>query len=229
MDRDTFTQTLLFTGYKDYSAARLLLNNVTIIQGLTLASSAVEKYIKAYLVAVGKKPRQVHLNNFKELKKQFGQTHLGILEKLDEGFLTLLGKAYDYRYWDYKTEIEYIGFPILQVLGELDFTINLFESTLETFDKESGQVIDNWYWQAYNEKQKILTENNYLFQDLSKDEFMAQSMCIYSLRINPQKPNEQLVLELFLDDQQVNYDGKINTGTWIRKKGMKDFWNGDND
>lgn len=35
--------------YRDYIAARFLLNNHFIVQGLTLASTAVEKYLKAVI------------------------------------------------------------------------------------------------------------------------------------------------------------------------------------
>jgi hypothetical protein len=63
-----FVQSLLFTAFKDYIGARVLINSSQIIQGLTLASSGVEKYIKAYLVAVGKKSKWVHLDNLSELK-----------------------------------------------------------------------------------------------------------------------------------------------------------------
>ena len=41
---------LMDLGYRDYVAARFLLNNHLIIQGLTLASTAVEKYLKALIV-----------------------------------------------------------------------------------------------------------------------------------------------------------------------------------
>ena len=41
---------LIDLGYRDYIAARFLLNNHFIVQGLTLASTAVEKYLKAVIV-----------------------------------------------------------------------------------------------------------------------------------------------------------------------------------
>jgi len=41
---------LMDLAYRDYIAARFLLNNHFIVQGLTLASTAVEKYLKAVIV-----------------------------------------------------------------------------------------------------------------------------------------------------------------------------------
>lgn len=46
--------TLLDLGYRDYIAARFLLNNKFIIQGLTLASTALEKYLKSLIVLTSK-------------------------------------------------------------------------------------------------------------------------------------------------------------------------------
>ena len=58
------------TGFRDYVASRFLLNNDFFMQGVTLASSAVEKYFKAILVIHNLK-RNVHLDNLKEIKKAF--------------------------------------------------------------------------------------------------------------------------------------------------------------
>ena len=45
---------LMDLGYRDYIAARFLLNNKFIIQGLTLASTALEKYLKSLIVLTSK-------------------------------------------------------------------------------------------------------------------------------------------------------------------------------
>jgi hypothetical protein len=129
-----------------------------IIQGLTLASSAVEKYIKAYLVAVGKKPKWVHLDNLGELKKQFGTTHQEVFDKLDHNFLSILGKSYAYRYFDQKTEVDYIGVSINQVLAELDYTADLFEDIIELIEPQTDAKIDTWYHISYKAREKDLVD-----------------------------------------------------------------------
>lgn len=58
---------LMVLGYRDYIGARFLLNNDYVIQGVTLASTAVEKYLKAILVAHGYS-RQVHIEQWKKMK-----------------------------------------------------------------------------------------------------------------------------------------------------------------
>jgi hypothetical protein len=47
--------------FKDYIAARMLLNNNMLLQGAGLASSAIEKYLKAYALFAGK-PLRRHLD-----------------------------------------------------------------------------------------------------------------------------------------------------------------------
>lgn len=223
MTPEVFAQSLLFTAFKDYIGARVLINNSLIIQGLTLASSAIEKYIKAYLVAVGKKPRWVHLDNLSELKKQFGTDHSEVLDKLDHNLLSILGKAYAYRYFDQKTEVDYIGVSINQLLAELDYTVDFFEDVIEPFDIASGAKIDSWYHISANAKEKHLVDNNYLHKGVSKKEFMERPTLLYSLRINPGKnADEQLVLEMLIKHEGIPYEGLISDGIRIRRKDMKD-------
>ena len=223
MTPEVFAQSLLFTAYKDYVAARVLINSSLVIQALTLASSAVEKYIKAYLVAVGKKPKQVHLDDLGELKKQFGAAHQNVLDQIDPNFLSILGKAYAYRYFDKKTEVDYIGVSINQILAELDFTVNFFEDVIELFDHQNAEKIDTSYHIDFKAKDKHLVENNYLLEGVSKKEFMERPTVLYSLRINPGKNlDEQLVLELLMEHDRIPYEGHVTDGIQIRKKGMKD-------
>jgi hypothetical protein len=187
MKLEIIVQGLLFTAYKDYIGARVLINNKLIIQGLTLASSAIEKYIKAYLVAVGKKPRWVHLDNVNELKKQFGTAHIDVFNALDPAFLSILGKAYAYRYLDQKVEVDYIGVAINQFLAELDYIVDYFEEIIEMYDPDTDLRIDSGYHMAVKAKEGNIIQNNFLHEGVTKREFMERPMVLYSLRINPGK------------------------------------------
>ena len=51
---------LIDLGYRDYIAARVLLNKHLLVQGLTLASTSVEKYLKAIIVLNLKKKEHYH-------------------------------------------------------------------------------------------------------------------------------------------------------------------------
>jgi hypothetical protein len=147
-----------------------------------------------------------------------------VFDKLDYRFLSILGKAYAYRYFDQKTEVDYIGISINQVLAELDYTADLFEDTIELFDPKTDAKVDTWYHIARKAKEKHLVEKNYLIEGISKKEFMERPTVLYSLRINPGKNlDEQLVLELMMEHEGIPYEGHIIDGIQIRKKGMKDL------
>ena len=77
MDRSITFMEKLSTGYsfselgcRDYIAARFLLNNNHIVQGLTLASIAVEKYLKAIIVfnLQEREWYNYHFDRFEKLK-----------------------------------------------------------------------------------------------------------------------------------------------------------------
>lgn len=178
----TDVQQFLILGYQDYIASRFLLNNNYVIQGVTLASSAVEKYLKALLIIAGGKIRKVHLDRKEELHSLFSNTPLrNIFDPLDDTFIHIIGRSYAFRYYDNIKERETIGFIINQFLCELDFTINLFEKII---------VIENNDWQTpyrINEKNKIndLFLNNFLFTGIEKKDFMLRDSYAFGICYDP--------------------------------------------
>src|SRR5690606_25191579 len=99
---DTQAYSLIQLGFNDYIAARHLINNGYILQGVTLASTAVEKYLKVILVSKGKTKKDigVHLDRIDKLKQQLDECYADFTNKIDERFLEILGKAYKARYYD---------------------------------------------------------------------------------------------------------------------------------
>jgi len=102
MTEQQLAYSLLSLGYKDYIASRVLLNNGYPMQGLTLASSAIEKYLKVILALNGKTKKEmgVHLDRWDKLKALITDCYTDISKFLDERFMILLGKAYQARYYD---------------------------------------------------------------------------------------------------------------------------------
>jgi hypothetical protein len=74
--------------YTDYIASRVLLNNQHPLQGLTLASSAVEKYIKISLAATGLGKRQIigHMNELAKLRNLLAIHYTDFTTKFDQRF-----------------------------------------------------------------------------------------------------------------------------------------------
>src|SRR6188474_1578669 len=99
--RQSIGSSLVDLGYRDYIAARFLLNNEFIIQGLTLASTAVEKYLKALIIFTSKKKEKYnyHLDNFSKLKTILDKNYHDVTKRFDPVFLSILEKAYKIRYY----------------------------------------------------------------------------------------------------------------------------------
>lgn len=178
----------LVLGYRDYIAARFLLNNNYILQGLTLSSTAVEKYIKSILCLNNKTKKEigVHLNRLNILKKHLSDCYYDITQKMDNRFLGILDKIYQMRYYDDIENPITIGFFVNQFIGELDYTINLFETiVLKNIYDKKGNLIKTPYKGAVENKDKDLFKNNYLFNDISKKEHMEKEDNGFVVHVHP--------------------------------------------
>ncbi len=169
--------TLLDLGYRDYIAARFLLNNEFVIQGLTLASTAVEKYLKAIIELTCKKKERYsfHLDRIEELQGLLTKNYRDITQDFDPVFLDILVKVYKIRYYDSIKEPILIGFYLNQFIGTLDETIHSLEKLVE--DKTP-------YKRAAENKDSHLYENNFILKKKNKKAFMEKPDIGFSVRIN---------------------------------------------
>jgi hypothetical protein len=132
----------LRSAYSDYIGSRILLNKGYILQGMMLASTAIEKYFKTAICVWTGEITKVHMDNFDPIRQKVVEMGYGILfEKIDGHFLGLLSKAYKIRYYDKITEPMTIGFFRNQFLGELDGAIELFERLLILKKADSGEAV----------------------------------------------------------------------------------------
>ena len=172
----------LVTGFRDYKASRFLLNNNFYMQGVTLASSSVEKYLKAILI-INNLKRAIHLDKLKEIKKAFQIINNPILDELDENFLKVLGDAYALRYYDKVQGSISFGFFVNQLLAELDFTINLIDQRLSGKSEITGEIVLSPYQIAVNNQDEIIYQNNYILNNIDKKDFMERVSKNYNLHI----------------------------------------------
>jgi len=173
MTNQEFAYSLLSTGYDDYIASRVLLNKDYHMQGLTLASSAVEKYLKVILAIHGKtkKDMGVHLDRWEKLESMIKDCYTDISKFLDERFLNLLGKAYQARYYDNLSAPIMISFFKNQFIGELDCTVSFVEKIV-TLKDNSGKLLQTPYKRAVAAEEADLFENNHVLKEIPKKEFM---------------------------------------------------------
>jgi len=167
---------LVDLGYRDYIAARFLLNNEFIIQGLTLASTAVEKYLKALIVFTSREKERYHyhFDNLIKLKNILDKNYHDVTKKFDPVFINILEKAYKIRYYDKLEEAIKIGFFLNQFLGELDSTIHYLEKT-----HTPGLL----YSQAIKNKDPHLYQNNFILNKQDKKAYMEQPDTAFAIHI----------------------------------------------
>lgn len=174
--------------YRDYIAARFLLKNGFTLQGLTLASSAVEKYLKVLLILNGKSKNEinVHLNRLPQLQQALASCYYDITQKIDLRFLTILGKVYGIRYYDdVKTPVSF-GFFINQFIGELDYVVHLMETVVITGIKNArGENMQTPYQRDVVERKPELYDGNYTLLGISKIEYMEQEDTGFAVYIAP--------------------------------------------
>ena len=200
--------TFISLGYRDYIASRFLLNNGYYFQGLTLASSAVEKYIKAVL-ALNEKNKKVHLDNLSNLTNILSESYFDFTIYFDKRFMDFLGKAYQIRYYDKLKEPISIGFFVNQFLGELDFIIDFFENNviLELRD-EKGFFFKSQYKREIDNINPDLFLSNYILNGITKKKHMEKPDIGVGMYFNPQSTNGEI--NVFGKDIVNEYDGIIS-------------------
>lgn len=131
---------LLWVGWadKDYIAARRLLLKAYLSQGVALANTALEKYLKTLFMIVGRKVPRSHdvVGLQKPLLKDFPN-----LEGVNVNFLKVLCKGYRLRYPD---DLD-VGFSVTlaqpKILTELDRTVHHIRRGF-SFKKASGEPVE---------------------------------------------------------------------------------------
>jgi len=166
-EKQSIGSSLVDLGYRDYIAARFLLNNDFIVQGLTLASTAVEKYLKALIVLTlkGKERYNYHFDRLSKLTEILEKNYYDVTKKFDPFFLSILEEAYKIRYYDTLKGPVKIGFYLNQFIGELDSTIHFFEAA-----DTSGLL----YRQGVKKKDVHLYHNNFILNNQDKKDFMER-------------------------------------------------------
>lgn len=175
-ERQLIGSSLIHLGYRDYIASRFLLNNELIIQGLTLASTSVEKYLKALIVFNSKEKEKInyHFDHLIKLQNLLEKNHYDVTKKFDPVFLNILQEAYKIRYYDNLKKPIKIGFFLNQFIGELDNTIHFLET--------SG-ANGLYYQQAIKNNDPMLYQNNYILGKENKKKFMERPDTAFAIHI----------------------------------------------
>jgi hypothetical protein len=177
------------------------------MQGVTLASTAIEKNFKAMICILTSKRVHGHMDKFDQFRKIIEEKSYGkLIELIDEKFLTILIKAYKPRYYDTVQTETIIGFFKNQFLGELDGVFSIFEQLYILAD-EKGEKILTLLQMALKQNNADLTENNWLVLKMEKKTFMETGCEGLAVYINPYN----VYSEINVSSQKMNlpYDGKM--------------------
>lgn len=221
LDKYFNAASLLDLAYRDYIAARFLLNSDFVIQGLTLASTALEKYLKSIIVLIAQKKERynVHFDNFEKLEGILYKYDCHITDNFDKVFIGVLRKAYKIRYYDNLNEPIAIGIFLNQFIAELDATVHL----LETFIAEKHFASKlTAYWRAIEKEDLNLFENNFIFLQQEKQLFMEKPGLAFSIYI--QVAGFTVHKENTVIGRQISarYNGQLSTFTEFQQNWFDD-------
>lgn len=168
-------------GYLDYVAARLLLLNGLEIQGLILASTCMEKYLKAVLATTGKKTK-VHLDSegFVEILQKNG---CDVLAYISGSFLDYLGRAYPLRYVEIDSGPASTAIEQRKLLAELDYSVSKFESSLTA--QVNGVIKKSHYALAVEAHDPKVWSDNHVLEGTSKSDFVEVHSPLFCMAIKP--------------------------------------------
>lgn len=203
---------LLRAAYNDYIAARVLLNRNYTLQGVTLASTAVEKYFKAAIALSTGKVSHVHMDRSELLRKEVSEIGYSLLiEKIDKSFLDILSKGYRLRYYDNIREPITIGFFKNQFLGELDGTIELCERLFilhKVKDGKTEKLLSPLKMDYNVNKNPDLSENNWVTTpEKDKKKFMENNCIGFAVYLRPDSIFEEIYVSSI--PMKISYDGKM--------------------
>ncbi len=177
---------MIQTAYSDYIAARVLLNKNHTLQGVILASTAIEKYFKALIIAHSGINKPVHFDKFDRIKKAVEEIGYSVLiDNMDPCFIDILTKAYPLRYYD---NIEFptsIGFFKNQFLGELDQAIYFFDKAI-ILSNDKGAILSPFKLDLQNKNPDLLENNWVSHNPMDKKRFMEANCEGFAIYIHPQ-------------------------------------------
>ena len=172
----------LTIAFKDYVGSRVMLNNDLPLQGVVLASTCIEKYLKAILSSVGKRtPTHLDSLDFLAVMKANG---VGVSSYISESFLDYLGRAYEFRYIEPTTGPVSIGVERRKLLAELDYSVQQFEASMVVRNAD-GSTVDSDYKRAVDARDQRVWLDNYLLNSRDKTAFIEDPAPLYGAFATP--------------------------------------------
>lgn len=194
--------------FMDYLAARVLLLDKMPLQALVSASTCVEKYLKAILATKGKVTK-THLDS-PDFYGVFEIEGFDIHTYVNENFVRYLGRSYELRYIEAKSESTSVAVETRKLLAELDEVVQEFERRL-VFRRGDLVTATNYQNVASAFDQRIWRENHVLCQ-IDKTEYVETPGLLWAIvvrkmntSIEMQHPNYRALADGNFDFPKVHF------------------------
>jgi HEPN domain-containing protein len=194
------------TAYRDYLAARILFNAGQLYRAIIVSNTSIEKYLKAYLWAAGKKSRGHNVEKlYNEAMKLYQE-----LRSINGDFIKQISESYALRYFDnevFTRETAKFRITVGQykALAELDFTADLLQNLLSV--EFNGNKLQGMYHDDRENRSEHLFLNNFVLTGLRKTDLVEREQMIYRIRVNTIGGMKGLEEQIFMT-QDVRDDGK---------------------
>ena len=175
------TADFLNIAYKDYLAARVLLNANLPVQGAIFASTAIEKYFKAILAFRGNESRghlkKSHFNAVKNFDPR-------LWASLSQEFVSLLQRVYALRYQDDLEKNFNVVIATREFLAELDYSAVTIQDSFQL--QQNGKDAILMYHQDRKQNDPRLLFNNHVMSGIDKQIFISEEpQFVYEVRNCP--------------------------------------------
>ncbi len=183
---------LKIMAFKDYKAARLLLNSGQMHQACFFMNTCLEKELKMFLTSTD--ISIPHTHDTDKLINLISQLD-GItwIENLNIEFFKMLSKIYKSRYYEFLQPDYNFVINKNKFLAEFDFVYSLLESKSKIVSSNYKQSI---YQQAIDNKDAVIFQNNYILNNISKEEFLMKKEVVYEFRMSKEFMPIEFVYEI---------------------------------
>lgn len=199
------------TSYKDYLAARHLINANFLHQGAIMMNTCLERALKVYLIVNDKNIDTAKHDTFK-LFNSLKQLTPEIASPLKPDFFKILAKIYRSRYYEGLNTGYNFVIVKNQFLAEFDFSFDYLDSLTRIKLERDKDVPETKYELDKKEGNKILETNNHLLNKLSKEEYLKQPEYVYEFRI---APNHEIIEVMYRTSFTINPSIFIHEGLKI--------------
>lgn len=210
--------------YKDYIAARTLLQGGFLHQAAFLINTCIEKELKAYLFSRSINLKVAHdsVKLLKAIKNIDDVTWTG---EINTEFIEVITKIYKSRYFENLEPGYNFVINCNKFLAELDYTYSLLDSKTK-ISGTGPSVFISRYQKSIEEKNPIIFKHNYILNNVSKEEFLRHPEMVYEFRITKTHHpfQAEYLIPYNIDLYKFDYEGlkQINNQQFTMSQWIKD-------